>query len=68
MTTRSLYRLYAREVHGKEAKGFVSIMSNWGGVSLTTLDTKGNQEHCDIDYQEMIYWIARKLKQNKVCL
>lgn len=69
MTTRSLYRLYAKEVHGKEAIGFVSIENNWDAPPiLTTLNRKGYIETCEIDYQQMIHFLARKMKDAKVKL
>lgn len=67
MTSRRLYRMYAREVHKKEARGFVEIINNYDSPpTLVTLSDKGLTEKCEIDYQQMIYWIAQKLKEKKV--
>ena len=68
MTTQRLYRLYAQEVFGKEAKTFMAVIPrDWGGT-LITLDKEGNRESCNIDFQQMISWIGKKLKENKVIL
>lgn len=65
MTTRRLYGLYAQEVHGKQVKGFLRIISYYGYAELYTLDNNGKEESCEINYQQMIYWIARKIKEIK---
>lgn len=68
MTTQRLYRLYAQEVFGKEARKFRALLPRYGGATLVTLDKKGNREWSDIDFQEMISWIGKKLKDDKVIL
>jgi len=68
MTTQRLYRLYAQEVFGKEAKTFMAVIPReWGGT-LITLDKEGNRESCNIDFQQMISWIGKKLKAGRVVL
>lgn len=68
MTTQRLYRLYAQEVSGKEAKKFRALIPRYWGGTLITLDKEGNRESCNIDFQQMISWIGKKLKDNKVVL
>ena len=60
MKGRRLFREYARQMCGKEAKEFIEIKPDWYSQdNLITKDSKGNIEKSTIDYKEMVHWIIR---------
>jgi len=67
MNGRKLFRDYAKEKHGKEAKEFVKIVNEWySNDTLITKDNKGSLEKCTINYKDMVHWIiSQKIKLNE---
>jgi hypothetical protein len=63
MNGRTLFREYAQQVHGKEAKEFIEIIDQfYSQDDLITKDNKGNKEKCTIDYKDMVHWIIKTKK------
>ena len=61
MNGKKLFREYAKDKHGKEAKEFIKIEDGWYSHDLLkTRDLNGNLEECTIDYKDMVHWIIRK--------
>jgi len=63
MNGRRLFREYAQEMKGKQAKSFLRIENDYYFDTLITIDDKGNEEKSTIDYKEMVHWIIRNKKQ-----
>lgn len=63
MNGRKLFREYAKQKHGKVAREFVRIDSEfYNNDTLITKDDNGREEYSNINYKDMVHWTIKNYK------
>jgi len=67
MNHRKIFREYAKNVHKREAKEFVSLNSEFGecGDTLITKNNNGEYKETYINYKDMCFWLFHNYIKNE---